>query len=78
MARSAQNANKQISFAHSADEIGGRDQIALLVSVARRCRRAELVQLQIDDLTIKADDSGTILVRKSKTGQFAHGRLAYL
>jgi integrase len=42
------------------------------------CRRAELVQLQIGDLTIKSDGSGTILVRKSKADQLGSGRLAYL
>ena len=42
------------------------------------CRRAELVQLQIDDLAIKPNGSGTILVKKSKADQFGDGRLAYL
>ena len=34
--------------------------------------------MQVDDLTVKLDGSGTILVRKSKTDQFGAGRLAYL
>jgi integrase len=61
-----------------ADLRGLRDRALIAVGYDTLCRRAELVQLQIDDLTVKADGSGTILVRKSKTDQIGAGRLAYL
>ncbi len=57
---------------------GLRDRALIVMGYDTLCRRAELVQLNIDDLTIKADGSGTILVRKSKADQFGDGRLAYL
>ena len=57
---------------------GLRDCALIAVGYDTLYRRAELVQLQIDDLTIKPDGSGTILVRKSKADQFGDGRLAYL
>ena len=61
------------------DDLQGlRDRALIAVGYDTLCRRAELVQLQIDDLTIKPDGSGTILVRKSKADQFGDGRLAYL
>jgi len=62
----------------STDVQGLRDRALIAVGYDTLCRRAELVQLQIDDLTIKPDGSGTILVRKSKADQFGDGRLAYL
>lgn len=61
-----------------ADLRGLRDRALIAVGYDTLCRRAELVQLQIDDLTTKRDGSGTILVRKSKADQFGDGRLAYL
>ena len=61
-----------------ADLQGMRDRALIAVGYDTLCRRAELVQLQIDDVTIKPDGSGTILVRKSKADQFGDGRLAYL
>ncbi len=57
---------------------GLRDCALIAVGYDTLCRRAELVQLQIDDLTTKPDGSGTILVRKSKADQLGDGRLAYL
>jgi integrase len=61
------------------DDLRGlRDRALIAVGYDTLCRRAELVQLQIDDLTINADGSGTMLVRKSKADQFAEGRLVYL
>jgi site-specific recombinase XerD len=62
----------------SADLRGVRDRALITVGYDTLCRRAELVQLQIDDLTIKSDGSGTILVRKSKADQLGCGRIAYL
>ena len=57
---------------------GLRDRALIAVGYDTLCRRAELVQLLVDDLTVKADGSGTILVRKAKSDQFGDGRLAYL
>lgn len=57
---------------------GLRDRALLAVGYDTLCRRAELVQLLVDDLTFRADGSGTILVRKAKSDQFGDGRLAYL
>ncbi|MDI1346467.1 MAG: site-specific integrase [Pseudolabrys sp.] len=61
-----------------ADLQGLRDRALIAVGYDTLCRRAELVQLRVDDLTVKLDGSGTILVRKSKADQFGDGRLAYL
>jgi integrase/recombinase XerD len=57
---------------------GLRDRALIAVGYDTLCRRAELVQLQIGDFTVKAGGSGTILIRKSKADQFGNGRLAYL
>jgi integrase/recombinase XerD len=61
-----------------ADLRGLRDRALIAVGYDTLCRRSELVQLRIEDLTIKPDGSGTVLVRKSKADQFGDGRLAYL
>ncbi len=60
------------------DPRGLRDCALIATGYDTLCRRAELVQLRIEDLNFKPDGSGTILVRKSKTDQVARGRLAYL
>jgi hypothetical protein len=52
---------------------GLRDRALIAAGYDTLCRRAELVQLQIDDLTVKIDGSGTTLVRKSKTDKFGDG-----
>jgi integrase/recombinase XerD len=57
---------------------GLRDRALIAVGYDTLCRRAELVQLQVDDLMVKPNGSGTILVRKSKADQYGDGRLAYL
>lgn len=61
-----------------ADLQGLRNRALIAVGYDTLCRRAELVQLQIGDLTIRSDGSGSILVRKSKADQLGSGRLAYL
>ena len=61
------------------DDLQGlRDRALIAVGYDTLCRRAELVQLRVDDLSPKHDGSATILVRKSKADQFGRGRLAYL
>ena len=60
------------------DTRGLRDRALIATGYDTLCRRAELVELQIEDLTTRSDGSGTILVRKSKADQLARGRLAYL
>jgi site-specific recombinase XerD len=60
------------------DPRGLRDRALIATGYDTLCRRSELVALQIGDLAISSDGSGTILVRKSKADQFGHGRLAYL
>lgn len=61
-----------------ADLRGLRNRALIAVGYDTLCRRTELVQLQIEDLTIGLDGSGTILVRKSKTDKLGDGRLAYV
>lgn len=61
------------------DDLQGlRDRALIAAGYDTLCRRAELVQLCVDDLSPKHDGSATILVRKSKADQFGRGRLAYL
>jgi len=69
---------KKLIDACPGDLPGLRDRALIAAGYDTLCRRSELVQLRIDDLTIRPDGSGTILVRKSKADQLGHGRLAYL
>ncbi len=69
---------RQIIAACPGDLRGYRDRALIATGYDTLCRRAELVQLHIEDLIFKPDGSGTALVRKSKTDQIARGRLAYL
>jgi len=68
----------QIIEACPNDLAGLRDRALLAAGYDTLCRRAELVQLRIEDITVRSDGSGTILVRKSKVDKFGDGRLAYL
>lgn len=70
---------KQKLIAACANDLRGlRDRALIATGYDTLCRRAELVQLQIEDLKVRTDSSGTILVRKSKADQLGRGRLAYL
>ncbi|MGH7225974.1 MAG: site-specific integrase, partial [Gemmataceae bacterium] len=60
------------------DRRGLRDRALIAIGYDTLCRRSELVEHQIEDLTINRDGSGTVLVRKSKADQLGVGRLAYL
>ena len=57
---------------------GLRDRALLAVGYDSLCRRSELVQLQIENLSISSDRSGSILVHQSKSIQYGEVRLAYL
>lgn len=70
---------KQMLIEACPDDLKGlRDRALIAVGYDTLCRRSELVELGVEDLTVKRDGSGTILVRKSKADQFGKGRLAYL
>lgn len=70
---------KQNLLEACADDLRGwRDRALISTGYDTLCRRAELVQLRIDDLKLRPDGSGTVLVRKSKADQLGRGRLAYL
>ena len=70
---------KQKLLEACADDLRGwRDRALIATGYDTLCRRAELVQLKFDDLMVRPDGSGTILVRKSKADQLGRGRLAYL
>jgi integrase len=70
---------KQKLIEACADNLRGRrDRALFCTGYDTLCRRAELVQLRIEDLKLRPDGSGTILVRKSKADQLGRGRLAYL
>jgi integrase len=60
------------------NSIGLRDRTLFAMGYDTLCRRAELAQLQIEDISFSPDGSRTVLVRKSKTDQTGEGRLAYL
>jgi len=61
------------------DDLRGlRDRALLAVGYDSLCRRSELVQLLIENLSISPDGSGTILVHQSKSIQYGEVRLAYL
>lgn len=53
---------------------GLRDRVLLRLAYETLRRRAELVSLQVEDLALKADGSGSILLRFSKTDQEGEGR----
>ena len=64
--------------AASKDLRGLRDSALIAVGYDTLCRSAELVALRAEDIQMKPDGSGLILVRKAKNDPFADGRLAYL
>lgn len=55
-----------------------RDKALMLVAYDTLCRRSELVALEIQDLIIFPDGTGTILVRSSKTDQDGEGMVRFL
>ncbi len=55
-----------------------RDITLLSVAYDTLARRSELVALEVSDLTFAEDGSGTLLIRRSKTGAEGQGSLRYL
>lgn len=57
---------------------GLRDQALLHLAYDSMRRRAELVSFRVEDLIINADGGASLLLRRSKTDQFATGRWIHL
>jgi integrase len=55
-----------------------RNKALLAVAYDTLCRRSELVALQIADLDLQADGSGSVIIPKSKTDQEGAGMVRYL
>jgi site-specific recombinase XerD len=55
-----------------------RERALLCVAYDTMARRSELVALDVEDLTLAADGTGTALIRMSKTDQAGEGAQAYL
>jgi integrase len=55
-----------------------REKALLTVAYDTMARRAELVALDIDDITFLPDGTGRVLIRRSKTDQAGEGNTAYL
>ncbi len=68
---------EQLLVASEAGNRGSRDRALLLLAYDTLCRRSELVELYIEDIKIieqKGIEKMSILIRKSKTDQFAVGK----
>jgi site-specific recombinase XerD len=55
-----------------------RERALLCVAYDTMARRAELVALDLADITFMPDGSGTVLIRRSKTDQEGQGAMGYL
>ena len=55
-----------------------RDLSLLLVTRDMLARRSEVVALEVEDITVAEDGSGTVLVRKSKTDQSGEGAVLWI
>jgi integrase len=55
-----------------------RERALLCMAYDTMARRSELVALNVDDLTLAPDGSGSVLIRKSKTDQASAGASSYL
>jgi integrase len=58
--------------------MGLRDRALLLTAYDGMCRRSELVELRVEDISRSIDDSIKIKLRKSKTDQYGLGRWLHL
>jgi site-specific recombinase XerD len=55
-----------------------RDRALVTVAYDTMCRRDELVNLRIEDISDSGDGSGSVLIRRSKTDTAGEGATAYL
>jgi integrase len=55
-----------------------RERALLCVGYDTMARRSELVALDVEDFNFMEDDSGRVLIRRSKTDQTGEGSKAYL
>lgn len=62
----------------SDDLAGLRDRVLLAVGFDSLCRRSELVALRVEDFSLEANGTYTVLVRRAKNDQFGEGRVARL
>ena len=69
--------NKMISRTED-DLIGFRDRALLLTAYAGMCRRSELTELRVEDISYTGNNSIKIKLRRSKTDQDGFGRLLFL
>lgn len=68
----------QLMAVCSDDLAGLRDQVLLAMGFDSLCRRSELVALRIEDFSLEANGTYTVLVRRAKNDQFGEGRIARL
>lgn len=67
--------------ASEAGNRGSRDRALLLLAYDSLCRRSELVELRVEDIQItlkNGKEQMSILIRKSKTDQYAMGKRIFL
>lgn len=57
---------------------GARDSVLLLLGTDLGRRRSEYAAMNVGDVAVATDGSGTILIRRSKTDQSGDGRIKYL
>ena len=57
---------------------GKRDAAMLAVAYDTLARRAEVLAIKVEDITLHEDGSGTVLLRKTKTDQEGEGATRYL
>jgi len=57
---------------------GKRDRALIAVGYDTLCRRSELVGLRAEDIAFIDGDAAQILIRRSKTDPYGHGRLGYI
>jgi integrase len=69
---------KQMIASTDTSLIGLRDRALLLTAYDGMCRRSELVELKVEDITLSNEGSIKIKLRRSKTDQDGLGRWIYL
>ena len=70
---------KMLEAAVAGDSLrGARDAALVAVAYDTLCRRSELAALDLADLTLHEDSTGTALIRRSKTDQAGEGSVRFL